>query len=357
MKPLRPWEHLPLPPPSEFDPSIKDPDFFYREFLQPLSKDFIKLMAAGLHVDNDAVEELRTTVVNVLEDVRVRVNKNPIVQEFQNIRYKVKYQEFLDEMETRKRPVEKFLKEFKEDNIVHRSYLVNYVLSNEGETEYLLEKWTVNDLKKVQTIVNIPLLDDILNKKIKPDSKIALEAMKLMAEDKMKIYNKSHFSDKIKEATREEILPPFNPGSSQQKKRLFEMIGQEPLAFSKDTGEASWGREQIEDLQKMIPKDNKDLHEFLSALVDYSYSSIIKTNFMEAFDRFTIDDKLHGVLKLAGAKSMRPTSNSPNLLNMPSTGSIYAKPLKKCFIAPKGYLVWSIDFSALNYSGVLNSNV
>ena len=39
---------------------------------------------------------------------------------------------------------------------------------------------------------------------------------------------------------------------------------------------------------------------------------------------------------------------------MPSTGSIYAKPLKKCFIAEEDYVVWSIDFAALEDRVIAN---
>lgn len=91
----------------------------------------------------------------------------------------------------------------------------------------------------------------------------------------------------------------------------------------------------------------KNLKEIVDCLVNQSQSSIIKNNFINNFYRHTIDGKLYGSFKLFGAKSFRLTSNNPNLLNLPSTGTIYAKPVKQCFEAEKGKIFLVVDLNAL----------
>ena len=52
--------------------------------------------------------------------------------------------------------------------------------------------------------------------------------------------------------------------------------------------------------------------------------------------------------------NVRLTSNAPNLLNLPATGSIYAKPVKRCFETSDGYIFYMVDLSALEDRVIAN---
>ena len=91
----------------------------------------------------------------------------------------------------------------------------------------------------------------------------------------------------------------------------------------------------------------KYILEIIELLLEYSNSAIIKNNFVKAFKNNTINNRLYGSYNLFGTKSCRLTSNDPNLLNLPSTGSVYAKAIKKCFKAEKDYIFCMIDYGAL----------
>jgi len=338
--------------PCDHDPG---PAYFYDNFASHFIPDMIKMVNEGLVVDSGAVENLRTLIDEVQETVYERLGKHPYIIKYQETWRRPKAQKDHEEEATKSvRTLDHYLKPFKETDMTHRTWLVNTHLLDLGVHKDVRDKWSVKDIKEYNIFLKDPLLSCVIDKRINPNSTIALKAMRALAEYKLELWNRPRYEKKKQKVS----LDAFNPNSSKQTCEIFQMLKIPARAYSKDTGEPSWGRDQLEELRK----ETKDtvLTEMLDAMIDNSFSAIIKTNFIKAFDTFTIDGVLHGKINLFGAKSFRNTSNSPNLLNAPSTKSIYAKPLKKCFVAKKDFVIYTADLSALedrvisNLSGDVN---
>lgn len=338
---MRPYQLLPMPAPKDFDPSVEDPLFFYRNFAKPMIPDMIRMMDQGLRVDPVAVEDLRSTIADVLQSVQERLEANNLIKQYQNNRLPEAQRKHAEAATAACRELEYYLKPYKPGDMIHRTWVVNEHLRRIGKPDDVKDKWTVKDLKQYNIFLKDPFFQAILDKRQLDGNDYVKKAMVKLAQHKLDLWNRP----RQEKAAQPVELPDFNPASNPQVKEFFELMKIEPVAYSKDTGEASWSRKAIEEV--LSTATDLELIDVLEAMIDFSYSAIIKNNFLKAFDSYTIDGVLHGNIKLFGAKSFRPTSNRPNLLNAPSSGSIYAKPLKRCFIADDGTVIYAIDLSAL----------
>lgn len=351
---MRPFQQLPMPYPKDFDPSVEEPLFFYHNFVKHFIPDMIRMMDVGLCVDPVAVEDLRTTIHAVLKTVSDRLEANQLIKKYQNSRLPEAQAAHAEKATAALRTLDYYLKPYKPGDMLHRTWITNTYLIGIHRSDDCKEKWTVKELKQYNIFLKDPFLQSVIEKRLLTGNVYTGRAMKNLAQYKLDLWNRP------REAKAQEPvdLDPFNPGSHKQCAEFFELMKVDPVAFSKDTGEASWGRKALEEVQH--DTTNEEMLDVLETMIDYSYSAIIKNNFLKAFDSYTIDGVLHGNIKLFGAKSFRPTSNNPNLLNAPSSGSIYAKPLKRCFIAPRGKIIYAIDLAALedrvmaNLSGDIN---
>lgn len=145
---------------------------------------------------------------------------------------------------------------------------------------------------------------------------------------------------------REKIL--FNPNSGPQlQDLLFEMLGLPILGRTK-TGQAETGGDIIKDLRNHAA--DPDVLLFLNHLMDYASVNKILTSFIPAMKAAPMGPDgwhyLFGNFNLGGTVSGRLSSSDPNLQNLPAN-SKYAKKIKSCFQAPKGWLLCGLDFASL----------
>ncbi len=320
--------------------------YFYENTAKHLIKDTVRIMDNGLHIDLDKVVDLEETLAEQLKEVASELAGNPLIKQYLEQKHGKEIQAYIEDRKSKMRDKSYYLVPFKFKDMTHRSYFMEVYAQSQGwgspedKLPTGVGKWPLSLVKKYAKTNR--LLQMLVDGTLPHNTPAISQAMTRLAEDKAKIYNEKYV-EQVKAP--EVAFPVFNPGSSKQKQELFAMLGIESEAVSKDTGLPKWDRAQVERVNKET--DDEDVKHFTQCFIDHSFAAIIKNNFIEAFYNYTVEDRLYGQYKLLGAKSGRYTSSNPNMLNMPSTGSRFAKPVKKCFTSPEGSIILTADYSAL----------
>ena len=101
----------------------------------------------------------------------------------------------------------------------------------------------------------------------------------------------------------------------------------------------------------MNKQEAKETVAILKALLGITEVAKILNTFIPAFEKGVVKEDgrtyLHGNFNVTGTASGRMSSSGPNLQQIPSTGTKYAKLIKHCFQAPEGWIMTGADF-ALN---------
>lgn len=138
----------------------------------------------------------------------------------------------------------------------------------------------------------------------------------------------------------------FNPNSGTQLAVLFYEVLELPIPHTTAEGNPSTDAKAVKILKAQAP-EIANLFENIQALADLS---TIITTFIPAFRNYTRKTvsgyRLYGEFNSAGTQSFRLSSNSPNLMNLPS-GSVYGKAVKALFVAHAGKKLGGADFAAL----------
>lgn len=202
------------------------------------------------------------------------------------------------------------------------------------------------DMKQVKRTKHLLTLDSDKAKATMGSNPLVLEATRRIRE---KWAEKKNATYKKKRVTAADCTDTFNPNSDLHVITALYEIAKLPIIDTTDTGQPSVGGDTLKAL-KHHTQDPVVL-EFLSAMLDFVAVDKILTSFIPAMEKAVLGpDGWHyllGNFNLGGTVSGRLSSSNPNLQNLPSTGSKYAKMIKACFAAPPGWLFCGIDFASL----------
>lgn len=197
-------------------------------------------------------------------------------------------------------------------------------------------------------------LTDKMNNLVKAiqDSQCVKDFTKRLRIDIVNEYNASHKNPKtlgelmLLKGFKDKLY--FNPNSNMHLQQLLYNQLQLPVLDYTDSKQPATGGKT---LAKLINHtQNQEIKDLLNNLIEYISVDKIVTAFMPSFyDAPIVNDRrvLCGSFNLGGTVSGRLSSSNPNLQQIPSTGSAYAKPVKKIFTSPKGFIFVGADQRSL----------
>lgn len=154
---------------------------------------------------------------------------------------------------------------------------------------------------------------------------------------------------KVKRVIAEDFTEPFNPGSGTQVAILLHDILGLPILQTTPTKQPSTKKKVVAML--INHTDDPEIKELLQAFVDFADASKILDAFIPAFLNAPRGNDgwhyLFGFFNLGGTVSGRLSSNNVNLQQLPASQSKYAKPMKRCFSAPPGWVFVGLDFDSM----------
>jgi len=202
------------------------------------------------------------------------------------------------------------------------------------------------DMKRVEEVKQMLLndqnnaLDRILN------SPLVISFMEILRDQWV---TRTNNKLKKKKVTGKDFKEQFNPRSPIQLKELLYDYLELPILNKTATNQPSTDGDTLTALLNHTKDEN--VINLIQGFIDYSAVNKILTAFIPAFEQAPKGSDgwnyLIGNFNLGGTVSGRLSSSSPNLQNLPATGSKYAKLIKSCFKAPEGWLLCGLDFAAL----------
>jgi len=162
-----------------------------------------------------------------------------------------------------------------------------------------------------------------------------LDSIYEQMQERWPAYNEERISEKTGKRLKDRVVV-FNPGSRQQIGQKLIELGWKPSTFT-ETG------------QPIVDEGSLAGAKFPEALLIAEYLMLQKrvaqiTSWMEAVE---VDGRVHGRVITNGAVTGRMTHSSPNMAQIPNSGSVFGPECRECWTVDEGNVLVGCDASGL----------